>query len=63
MPIISVEMLPGRTVDQKRALTKAVTDAFVSICGARSETVTVVFKSIDKENWGHAGRLACDPET
>ncbi|MBL8702752.1 MAG: tautomerase family protein [Alphaproteobacteria bacterium] len=60
MPIIRVEMFPGRSVEQKRAFAKAVTDSFVSICGSTPQGVQVVFVEVDKSDWATAGRLASD---
>lgn len=61
MPIINVEMFPGRTIEQKRAFTKAVTDAFVTTCGGTPQSVHVIFRSIEKEDWATGGKLASDP--
>ena len=36
MPFINVKMLEGRTHDQKKELVKAITDAMVTICGAKT---------------------------
>ncbi len=61
MPVIRVEMFPGRTRDQKRAFTKAVTDAFVATCGGTPQSVHVIFQDIQKDDWGVGGRLTSDP--
>lgn len=37
MPMIRIEMFEGRTVEQKRACAKAVTEAFLATCGGRLE--------------------------
>ena len=57
MPIIRVEMLKGRTVEQKSNLVKRLTDDFVSTCGGKLEDFHVVISEIDKENWGVDGKL------
>ena len=61
MPMIRVEMFPGRTRDQKRAFAKAVTEAFVAHCGGTPQSVHVVFQDVAKDDWAVAGRLATDP--
>jgi 4-oxalocrotonate tautomerase len=61
MPIIRVELFPGRTREQKRAFTKAVTDAFVATCGGTPQSVHVIFQDVQKDDWGVAGRLSSDP--
>jgi 4-oxalocrotonate tautomerase len=60
MPIIRVEMFEGRTGDQKRALVRELTDAFIRTCGSKPESVQVVLIDVAKKNWGAAGDLYSD---
>ncbi|WP_439814885.1 2-hydroxymuconate tautomerase [Zavarzinia sp. CC-PAN008] len=60
MPMIRVEMYPGRTQDQKRALVKALTDAFVATAGATPDAVQVVLTEVAPSDWAVAGILASD---
>ncbi|MDB5511057.1 MAG: putative tautomerase [Enterovirga sp.] len=60
MPMIRVEMFPGRTPDQKRDFAKAVTESFVSICGGTPQSVQIVFQDVDRGDWATAGKLASD---
>jgi 4-oxalocrotonate tautomerase len=60
MPYINIKMLEGRTVDQKRQLVKAVTEAMVGICGARPEGTVVVIEEVSRENWASGGVLVVD---
>ncbi|WP_108658566.1 4-oxalocrotonate tautomerase [Acuticoccus kandeliae] len=60
MPIIRVELLEGRTVDQKRALVKEVTEAFVRTCGGNPASLQVVISDVPAENWGNGGELMSD---
>lgn len=48
-------MLEGRTVEQKQALIKEVTETVVKTTGAKQEAVTVVIEEMKKENYGLAG--------
>lgn len=57
MPIIRVEMFKGRTQDQKRALAKEVTDAFLRTCGGTPDSVQVVIVDMEKSDWSKAGVL------
>lgn len=57
MPVIRVEMLKGRTVEQKRQLARAITDAMVNIAGARAEATTIIFYEVDRENLARNGEL------
>lgn len=60
MPIIRVEMWPGRTHAQKAELARALTDAMVTIGQVTPEATMVVFQEVPKEHWAQAGVLASD---
>ncbi len=60
MPIIRVEMYKGRNADQKRALAKELTEAFLKTCGGTPESVQIVIQDVDKGDWAAAGVLASD---
>ena len=60
MPIIRVEMFPGRTIDQKRDLARELTDGFVQACGGAGEKLHVVITEVERENWGVGGELMSD---
>jgi 4-oxalocrotonate tautomerase len=60
MPIVRVEMWPGRTREQKAELAGAITDAVVRIAGTTPEATTVVFEDVAKENWAVGGVLSSD---
>lgn len=63
MPIIRVEMLEGRTVEQKRACVEGLTKAFIEACGGRKEVVQVILTEIKTENWAFGGQLLSDRES
>ena len=60
MPIVRVEMWPGRSHEQKQQLAKAITDAVVNIGKAPAEATFVIFDDVPRENWAQAGTLASD---
>ena len=60
MPIVRVEMWPGRTHEQKQKLAKAITDAMVEIGKTTPEATLIVFDDVDKSNWAQSGILASD---
>jgi 4-oxalocrotonate tautomerase len=62
MPTIRVEMFEGRTVEQKRAFAKALTEAAVRTIGSSPESVDVLFFDIQKQDWATGGKLWSDPE-
>jgi 4-oxalocrotonate tautomerase len=60
MPYVIVEMFEGRTVEQKRAAAKAITDAIVEHLKTSPEATHVLFHELKRENSAQAGKLACD---
>jgi 4-oxalocrotonate tautomerase len=60
MPSIHVELFAGRTLEQKRALAAALTEATVRVLGGSAEAVDVVFRDVEKHDWATAGQLWSD---
>lgn len=60
MPSIRVELFEGRTVEQKRALAAALTEAVVGTLGGSPEAVSIVFFDIARHDWATGGRLWSD---
>lgn len=60
MPFINVKMLDGRTLDQKRRLVKALTDAIVEICETTPEATKVIIEEVPREHWASGGVLLSD---
>ena len=60
MPVVHVEMWPGRTYAQKQELAKAITQAMVDIVKTTPEATIVIFSDVPKENWAQAGELASE---
>ena len=60
MPLVTVHLLEGRTLDQKRRLVARITDALIEEAGARREMVQVRFLEVSKEDWGRGGLLGID---
>ena len=61
MPSIRVEMVEGRTLEQKRAFVEAVIRATCDTLGTSAESVDIVITHIKRENWATGGKLWCDP--
>ncbi len=60
MPLVTVHLLEGRTLEQKRRLVARITDALVEETGARREMVQVRFENVSKQEWGRGGLLGID---
>jgi 4-oxalocrotonate tautomerase len=55
MPTLKVELLEGRTPEQKTALVKALTQAVVDSLGSKPESVDVLLFDIPRQNWATGG--------
>lgn len=62
MPIVRVEMWPGRTHAQKQELARAITEVVCNIAHTTPEATIVVFQEIAREDWAQGGRLASDAD-
>ena len=60
MPNITVELLSGRTMDQRREFVAAVTDAAVDILKANRGSVRIRFDEIEKSDVANGGTLESD---
>jgi 4-oxalocrotonate tautomerase len=60
MPTIHVELFEGRTLEQKRAFAKALTEAAVQTIGSSADSVDVIFHDVSKANWATGGVLWSD---
>lgn len=62
MPIVRVEMWPGRTQAQKREMARAITEVMCNVAHTTPEATTVIFHEVAKEDWAQAGRLVSEEE-
>ena len=60
MPIVNVDWLQGRTVEQKREIAKRFTDALTQVTGCAVESVTVIFSEHPRTDIAKAGKLMSD---
>jgi 4-oxalocrotonate tautomerase len=60
MAVVIVHMWEGRSVEQKRRLTKAITDAMVEHADANPSGLHVMVQEYPRDNWARAGVLAVD---
>ena len=60
MPIVRVEMWPGRPHAQKAELARLITEAIVAVGKTTPEATTVIFEDVAKDNWAVGGVLASD---
>ncbi|MBB2940680.1 4-oxalocrotonate tautomerase [Actinoplanes lutulentus] len=60
MPNITVELLAGRSLEQRKAFARAVADHAVEILGARRQDVRMVFTEITGDDVANGGVLASE---
>ena len=60
MPTLRVEMFAGRTVEQKRALAQALTEATARTLGGSPDAVDVIFCDVERHDWATGGKLWSD---
>jgi len=61
MPIYHIEMLEGRTVEQKKKLAQEITRVSVEVLGGSPESVDILITDVKRENWATGGKLWSEP--
>jgi 4-oxalocrotonate tautomerase family enzyme len=62
MPVVTIDLWPGRSVNQKRRLVAAITEAMVQHADCGSEHMHVIIHDVPKDSWGRDGKLGIDNE-
>ena len=60
MPIVTVQMWEGRSLDQKRELVEVLTRETARITKCDEPSIYVIIEETKKENWGLCGQLASE---
>ncbi len=60
MPTLRLEMIAGRTLEQKRAFVTEATRVAVETLVCPPESVTIVITEVTKDAWATAGKLLSD---
>jgi 4-oxalocrotonate tautomerase len=60
MPHVTIALREGRTVEQKREMVKAVTEAIARTVNAKPEAVSIVITDLPATNFASAGILLSD---
>jgi 4-oxalocrotonate tautomerase family enzyme len=56
MPVISVDMVAGKTALQKRKLIEGFTKTACEVIGCEPDRVTVILREIPLDSWGKDGK-------
>ena len=60
MPIVQIEILQGRTLEQKRKLVEKVTEAIVDSVDCPREAVSIIIREMALDEYANAGVLRID---
>jgi 4-oxalocrotonate tautomerase len=60
MPIVQIDMIEGRTVEQKREMVKKMTEVICQTANCPAEAVTIVIREATKHHIAKAGTLMSD---
>ena len=60
MPVITIRLMEGRTLEQKRELTKVISEAVARIANTPLAGVHVIFENVPRVDWGLGGILFAD---
>ncbi|WNK19223.1 2-hydroxymuconate tautomerase family protein [Halomonas piscis] len=55
MPIVNIQLIEGRTAEQKEALIQNVTDACVDAIDCTPESVRILLSDVEVQDFGVAG--------
>jgi len=57
MPTYHIEMMEGRTIEQKKKLVEEITRVSVEVLGGSPESVDILITDVKRENWATGGTL------
>lgn len=60
MPVVQIDMLEGRTLEQKREMAKRITEVIAETAKCSPDAVTIVMRESPKEHIAKAGILMSD---
>jgi 4-oxalocrotonate tautomerase len=60
MPIVQIDLIEGRTLEQKRVLAEKVTKAIVESLNCPETAVSIIMREMKTDNFAKAGKLWCD---
>jgi len=62
MPIVRIELFPGRSPEKKAELAREVTATLERVAGIKPEATTVMFIEVKPEEWFVAGKALGSPQ-
>lgn len=60
MPIITIQMSEGKTIEQKRTVAAEITQTVSGAFGVEPSAITILFQELPRENIAKSGKLLSD---
>lgn len=60
MPVVTVQMWQGQSVENKRRMARGITDVLAPFMNHRPESIHIVFQEVPLESWASGGALSAD---
>ena len=60
MPVVELKTLGTLTKDQRAEITRRFTEVLEEVAGKPRDYIYVIIHEIDREHWGHRGKLFSD---
>jgi 4-oxalocrotonate tautomerase len=60
MPIVTIELIEGRSVEQKRKLAKEITESITGTLKVDASSVSIIYHNMKKEDYAHSGVIYAD---
>ncbi len=57
MPIVQIDLIKGRSIEQKKEMVKKVTEAIAESVDCPKEAVSIIIRDMEYENYGSGGEL------
>ena len=60
MPIVTVQMWDGQTIENKRKMAAGITEVMAPFMNNRPDKIHIVFQEVPLESWASGGQLSAD---
>jgi 4-oxalocrotonate tautomerase len=60
MPVVTVQMWEGQSVENKRRMAAGITDVMAPFMNNKPESIHIVFQEVPLESWAAGGQLSAD---
>jgi 4-oxalocrotonate tautomerase len=60
MPIVTIQMWEGQSVENKRAMARGITELLTPYMNNKPESIHIVFQEVPLESWASGGQLSAD---